>query len=178
MATIAADHDENNVLLHWRITLTDITREKKVEEELRQAQKMKAIGNLAGGIAHETNNMLAIILGNTELLAETSPETSPASDILDDIQEASLRARETMSNLWSETTVKVSLQKSWRTHSSPISPLRTVTKEREWGWPLFMESSKTMVVPSGFQAKSAVRQVLKCGNRPCHTSSTGQTGCH
>ena len=51
----------------------DITERKRVEDELRQAQKIEAIGQLAGGIAHDSNNMLAATLGNLDLLLDALP---------------------------------------------------------------------------------------------------------
>jgi len=56
----------------------DITERKRIEGELRQAQKIEAIGQLAGGIAHDSNNMLAATLGNLDLLLDALPPADTA----------------------------------------------------------------------------------------------------
>lgn len=72
-----------------------------LKDQLTQARKMEAIGTLAGGIAHEFNNMLSIIIGNTELAADDIPEWNPASDFIQEIRKASLRAKDVVRKLLS-----------------------------------------------------------------------------
>src|SRR5262249_27531027 len=72
--------------------LADMTERKRLEEQLRQAQKMEAIGQLAGGVAHDFNNLLTAILGNVSLLLSAVPDHEPNRDLLRDIERAATRA--------------------------------------------------------------------------------------
>lgn len=74
---------------------------EKLETQLQQAHKMEAIGTLAGGIAHDINNILGIILGNTELAMDDIPEWNPARLNLKEVRIASLRAKDVVRQLLS-----------------------------------------------------------------------------
>ncbi len=70
----------------------DITERQKLEQQLRQAQKMEAVGRLAGGIAHDFNNILSVILSYSEMRLETLRREDPFRDDLEEIHKAGLRA--------------------------------------------------------------------------------------
>ena len=70
----------------------DITDRRQLEEQLRQAQKMDAVGRLAGGVAHDFNNLLMVINGYTEVLLEQLEKASPMHHKVQSIQQAADRA--------------------------------------------------------------------------------------
>ena len=75
-------------------------RRRLLEEELRQSQKLEAVGQLAGGIAHDLNNILTVVLGNADLLAKTGPEQEDERrSLLGELRDGGRRAAEMVRKL-------------------------------------------------------------------------------
>jgi two-component system, cell cycle sensor histidine kinase and response regulator CckA len=97
-------YPENNAqggLQHVVLTFVDIsslreaqTQQRQLQAQLAQSQKMEALGTLAGGVAHDFNNILAAILGNAEMARQDMSPTDPARESLHEISTAARRGRE------------------------------------------------------------------------------------
>ncbi len=77
----------------------DITEQKLLERQLRQKQKMEAIGTLAGGIAHDFNNLLFGMLGYIEMFKESLSPENPYQDDLGEVLQAAYRAKDLVSQI-------------------------------------------------------------------------------
>ena len=90
-------YPENNAqggLRHVVLTFVDISSLRQAQAQLAQSQKMEALGTLAGGVAHDFNNILAAILGNAQLARQDLTAADPARECLHEISTAARRGRE------------------------------------------------------------------------------------
>jgi PAS domain S-box-containing protein len=85
-------HDESGNVVSVIEVTNDITEKRKLEDQLRQSQKMEAIGQLAGGIAHDFNNILTAIIGYSNLLQMKMSEDDPLRADIDQILSSCHRA--------------------------------------------------------------------------------------
>ncbi|MBD3277579.1 MAG: PAS domain S-box protein [Candidatus Aegiribacteria sp.] len=83
----------------YLVIFHDLSERMELEDQLRQAQKMDAVGQLAGGVAHDFNNILQIINGYSELAESTLDKDSPAYTMLKQISEAGERAGDLVKQL-------------------------------------------------------------------------------
>jgi PAS domain S-box-containing protein len=92
--TVTPLYEENGLINGLLAVGNDISERKRLETQLRQAQKMEALGTLTGGIAHDFNNILAAVIGFAELLEDHVPRQSREAHHLKRVLEAGLRGRD------------------------------------------------------------------------------------
>ena len=98
-ATISPVCDRQGNIVNYVAAKRDVTHELELEDQLRQAQKMEAVGQMAGGIAHDFNNLLQVIGGYAELSLMDASEDNPCVSALNEIQDASMRGKQLVSQL-------------------------------------------------------------------------------
>ena len=79
--------------------IEDLTHRKRLEQQLLHAQKLEALGQLAGGVAHDFNNVLGVMLGYTQIVERTLPDGDPRRADVGEIRKAGLRAADLIGQL-------------------------------------------------------------------------------
>ena len=106
-----AVRDETGRLECFEMFVKDVSEQRMLEEQLRQAQKMELVGQLTGGMAHDFNNLLTVILANANLIEASLPQDEP--DLREDLDELEGAARR------GTAMIKRLLSFSSRIHISP-----------------------------------------------------------
>ncbi|MDC9822756.1 PAS domain-containing protein [Devosia sp. ZB163] len=91
--------DGNGKAIRMVGSMLDVSRQRELEDRLRQAQKLEAVGQLTGGVAHDFNNLLTVILGNAELLAEDQANRHQTRALAEMILTAAQRGADLTSRL-------------------------------------------------------------------------------
>ncbi|MGV3754502.1 MAG: PAS domain S-box protein [Verrucomicrobiota bacterium] len=135
----------------------DVTDRKRMEGELRQLQKMESVGQLAAGVAHDFNNILTVIQGNTSLLLANHPEPGQ-QDLLDQVLDASQRAANLTRQLLAFSRKQVLQRRSLNLNE--VTSQMTQMLDRILGEDITLEFHYDTDLPSVKADSSMVEQVI------------------
>jgi PAS domain S-box-containing protein len=116
--TISPTTDPSGRVLGGLVTEKDVTQENALQRQVRQAQKMEALGTLAGGITHDFNNILGAITINTELALLDLDLSHPARRPLPTVLQAANRGKELVKQI-----ITFSRQREWQRRPLEVAPL-------------------------------------------------------
>ena len=94
-----AVYDENGKFVYFEVTVEDVSERRRLEQQLIQAQKIESIGRIAGGVAHDMNNMLAVILPTAEMLSFSADDPAAVKSHAELISNTAKRASEIVKQL-------------------------------------------------------------------------------
>ena len=144
--------------VYMAATVIDITDRKEIEEQLRQSQKMESVGQLAGGVAHDFNNMLGGIVGFAELLKEDLADLGQHNDYVEQIIESAERAADLTSKL-------LAFSRKGKLHSKPVDlhvAIKAATAilehsiDRRIEMILHLNATETIVVGDASQLQNSI----------------------
>jgi len=172
--TVSPVRDASGQIVNYVALTRDITEHVRMAEQLQHVQKMESVGRLAGGVAHDFNNMLQIILGHVELAIEMVGPEHPVSHDLKEIQKATRSSAELTRQLLAfarKQTIApqvLDLNETLEGMHSMIKKLIGEDIDLSWRpkpdlWPVKMDPSqiKQIIVNLCINARDAIRGVGK-----------------
>ena len=106
IVSISPIHDKSDMINNYVLVGRDVSHEKNIEEHLKQAQKLEALGRIAGGVAHDFNNFLSPIMGHAEMIQSRLTADSDMSHHVTEILKASTKGKALVSQILSHAKGK------------------------------------------------------------------------
>ncbi|MBN1760510.1 MAG: PAS domain S-box protein, partial [Chitinispirillaceae bacterium] len=167
-APIKYDNDTNTAIV---LNFTDITEQRSLEEQLVQAQKMESVGRLAGGVAHDFNNMLGVIIGSAEMALEKIDAHHDVARDLSQILSAAGRSADITRQLLAFSRKQAIAPRSVNLNTTVENMLKMLARligediRLEWVpgeevWPVFMDPTQIdqIMINLCVNARDALRE--------------------
>lgn len=150
--------DRENTIIGVVLVFRDISEESAMQERLRQSQKMEAIGQLAGGVAHDFNNMLGGIMGAAELLGLELPDSPTARKYHGIILESAKRAKDLTSKLLAFGRKQQTASTAIDLHEiiREATSIMTSSTDRLFSFKLTLEATTHTIIGDPSQLQNAI----------------------